>query len=319
MNHHFHIPLNFSSSDDDYYEYDYSYEGDDDQTQEKTDNHSSKEKEKISVKQEPLHIVVPPREVRSDLLRPIPRKMVPNKSIPRPLTPESSKNSSLVESPSQNEKNIPNTEKAFVEERFFTIEMKRYKSFFGKNRKRFIMIDQNQIIYDLSIKSKEKIVKLPNKQHLEISKGYTEFSLKSDEKFQKELMRVTYSYPHERDECKRRTFIRFINMKNISLPSKLTSLPNLNDENFKGHYHIPSIRNAALVPQGSNTPVLSILELDKDRIEVRTNLNIDKDVIFTIGLTSFLCKIALEKNSIFSNLKSFSLSSTLRPIEKVIV
>ena len=72
------------------------------------------------------------------------------------------------------------------------------------------------MIFDLSIKSKDKLIKLPNKQHLEISKGHTEFSLKSEEQFQKELMKIDFYPPHENDECKRITVVRFNNMKNIS-------------------------------------------------------------------------------------------------------
>ena len=215
------------------------------------------------------------------------------------------------ESSSLNEKYIIAHDAGFTEEQFYTIEMKRFKSFFGSAHKRFLMVQQNQLIYDLTIKSKDKLIKLPNKQHLEISKGRTEFSLKSDQQFQKELMKINFCPPLDGQNCKRRTILRFVNMKNISLPRKIVSITNPDDDNFNSHFHIPSVRNTVFVVEGFKTPVLSINELEKNRIEIRTILNIEKDIIFAIAITSFQGKDCSEKNSLIRGIKGFSLSPSL--------
>lgn len=299
----YHAPIKFSTSDESDYDYDYSYE-DEDPTNEKVIEKKSPP--------EPIHISSPHRGIRSNILRPIPKMKSPNNGIQRPQTSESMIN--IENNISQNDKNTQNIETFLNEEHFYTIEMKRFKSLFGSPHKRFLMANQNQLIFDLSIKSKDKLIKLPNKQHLEISKGHTEFSLKSEEQFQKELMKIDFYPPHENDECKRITVVRFNNMKNISFPRKLVSLTSLDDDNFKGHYHVPSIRNTALVVQGTKTPVLSILELEKDRIEIRTNLNIEKEIIFALAITAFLGKNCTEKTSLIQGIKSFSITSSIRPM-----
>lgn len=326
MKRRFQVPLNFST-DDSEYDYDYSYEEDNSSVNETAPKIPLASIHPIpphlpNNRPAPIHPTPPHRDARSNMLRPIP-KFKPNNSITRPQTSESTLNSQKnTDNTSHSEKNIIEQDPAFIDERFYIVEMKRFKSLFGSVHKRFLMSEHNQLIYDLTIKSKNKSIKLPNKHHLEISRGHTEFDLKSDEKFQKEVMKVSFYEPYENYECKRRTEVRFFNVKNFSLPRKLTSLGTLDDEKLKGHYHISSTRNTVLVAQNSKTPVFSILELEKDRVEIRTILNIDKEIIFALALASFLGKDCSGKTSLIQSLQGIPISPTLRPImthEKVII
>ncbi|OHT05083.1 hypothetical protein TRFO_06087 [Tritrichomonas foetus] len=258
----------------------------------------SDSEQEIELKPAIVPKVLPPRQIRSSNHRPC-RKMV--NSLPqRPKTSDNSKscdnnNPSLIncESPQiciQNCFEIHEPE--FIKEKSYIIEMKNYKSLFESTSKRFIMIDNRKfMVYDLTIQSKDKTIELPNNKIMEISSSRTEFKIKTKEEYKKELMRINFHAPYdEDDECKRRTSIYLTPSVYQNMPSKLISLRKANHDTFNGHFFINSIKNAGFVIEGSKKCVFSILEIRKRRIEIHTTLNLEQDLIFALGIASFLGK-----------------------------
>lgn len=226
---------------------------------------------------------IPSRLTESCFVKSMP-KLNDTNQPQRPKTSEKSTTSSNKLSTEMVSLNEP----TIIPEHCYIIEQSKIKSLFCATHLRFKLIDDQKIIFDLTINSNDQEILLPYEKKLLINTGKTQFIMKSNGIFPTDIFSVKFKSPLEGDECERREVVKFMNKMNNSIPSQMESLGILDENATNGHFYKKSVINSVLVARNKKTPLLSIFSLGKERLEIITRLNIPVDIVFALGIASFL-------------------------------
>lgn len=131
--------------------------------------------------------------------------------------------------------------------------------------------------------------------YVSVGNKTSDFALRLESKTGEEVLSIRF-YPKEPKEAARRLTLSFFAPKEEA-PSRLYSRQPTETNNgtidfdFKGRFHITSVKNAVLFEKKSDPDLFWIRKIDRDVIELQAGFPIDPLCMFAIGLASFITEV----------------------------
>lgn len=169
--------------------------------------------------------------------------------------------------------------------RTFVLEKNR-SSIFQKSSC-FKFLERGQVLFEQTIKiSNSCKLFLPGKVLLHIQNKRSYFEIKGNGSENGYLAQITFLSFDIDDSFKRKIQIKFGHF-GFSLPNKLVSLPNLDEDSFGGHFMIKSKRNVSLSKINSSYPLLCVRQITKNSVEIDTVLNLPVFILYAIAMALY--------------------------------